>query len=61
MNKIDNNALIYFIAHAGIVEHIHFTVVDCVLPSVGRNYSSDVASCPIAGEICAVYNDIRHV
>jgi hypothetical protein len=46
---------------SGIVEHIYFTVIDCVLPPVGRDYSSNVASCSITGKIRAVYDDFRYV
>lgn len=64
INEIDNknfHKCIYDIFLSGIVEHIYFTVIDCVLPSVGRNYSSDITSRAVTGEICAVHNDIRHV
>lgn len=46
---------------SGIIEHIHFAVVDCVLLAVGWNHSTDIPGRAIVRQICAIHNDPRYV
>lgn len=41
----------------GHVVHFNFGVVDCVLLAFGRNYSTNITSHSIVGQIFAVHND----
>lgn len=46
---------------SGIVEHIHSLVIDCVLPPVSWDYSSNITRRSAAGKICALHDDFRYV
>lgn len=46
---------------AGVTQHIHSPVVDCVLLAAGRDHSADVAGRTAAGEVRPLHHDPRHV
>lgn len=41
--------------------HFHSCVVDCVLFIACRNYSPNIVSCTIAGEISPIYDDFSFI
>lgn len=44
----------------GELGHIHFAVVDRVLPASGRDHPSDEPSRPVAGQIRSLHHDTRY-
>lgn len=46
---------------SGLTQHIHSSVVNCVLLVVGRDYSTNIAGRAAIGKICTLHHDPRHV
>ena len=50
-----------FIYLSGQSFHLHFALLDCLLPLVGRNHSSHIVGRATARKVCPLHHDSRHV
>lgn len=51
----------YFSSSLGIIKHIYFAFIDCVLLAAGGNYSPHIVGGTAIGKICIIHNDTRYI